>query len=521
MARGIARPRRTSSPRRAPRLRWTCRRVQIFRVPRSRPRRGPRPKSVALPAGPAVPATRAAGAAAGAPGKCVAATGSCAPIEGTCTAGSCGGCGGLGQTCCSSTCTAAGTACVSGVCARCGGVGDPCCARSTNSTAPIDPNTGRTSGVCSAPGLICGGTGRCVTCGNPNEPCCPDNSCGGAGCCFAGLCVGAGATCDQHRRYAEHGRNLRGGPLLLCGGRDQPCCGTGVTPPATNVGRSARAAVAGPAAGRARSAVRRPARDRRAAMATPARPVEHLSKSVEAPASLLPGPSVRAATAAWAAAATPRRFLPPSGTSFGLCQAGRCGCGRVGEPCCPQTNSGSDGRRTEMDSACSGGSFQQAGTCVECGGPARPAAPASAATEAGLACRGGSSSSSGEGVLSRRSAAAPRRALLPRDGHRPLQRHRHRLHGLYPGGPLREVRDCQPRTRGHVPCCGGNQCTDGSCCVTQASTFEAPYCVGANRNACGGGMAGTSAAGSCGGSGAAGRLAARAAIARQRPTCSG
>jgi hypothetical protein len=71
---------------------------------------------------------------------CVAAGQECTGtgVSGTCSAGSCGNCGAVGQPCCggtdgggfgagAGTCTASGSRCTNGSCAACGGEGGACC----------------------------------------------------------------------------------------------------------------------------------------------------------------------------------------------------------------------------------------------------------------------------------------------------------------------------------------------------------------------------------------------------------
>jgi len=137
-------------------------------------------------------------------GKCVAAGSSCAPLEGTCAAGSCGTCGGPGQPCCANaTCTAPLTRCngsgTGAVCAKCGSfAGDVCCLPTgTNPNNP--PYYPYATGVCPGTGVVCDNTnysgGRCTACGGPGQPCCAGASCSGGGCCYDNKCINPGENC--------------------------------------------------------------------------------------------------------------------------------------------------------------------------------------------------------------------------------------------------------------------------------------------------------------------------------------
>jgi hypothetical protein len=139
---------------------------------------------------------------------CVAAGDSCETggIPGTCGAGSCGDCGGVGQPCCpfmgTEQCTAGGAVCQDGACIECGDASEPCCF----------------AGKCHGASLSCAGT-TCAPCGGPTEICCtyypaPANACDGGGCCFVGTCVGDG----------QDPCGCQAGECTSCGAVGLPCC---------------------------------------------------------------------------------------------------------------------------------------------------------------------------------------------------------------------------------------------------------------------------------------------------------
>ena len=114
-------------------------------------------------------------------GACVP-SGSTCPTGGTCgtpTASSCGGCGGLGETCCSgSVCTAGWSTCSGGFCVECGAPGSPggCCMEATG-------------GYCGQ-GFVCmpGSPNQCIPCGASGQACCAGGSCNSGAACNGSTC---------------------------------------------------------------------------------------------------------------------------------------------------------------------------------------------------------------------------------------------------------------------------------------------------------------------------------------------
>lgn len=148
-------------------------------------------------------------------GTCTAAGSSCAHDLGTCAAGSCGTCGGLGQPCCqeaSSTpeCTAPGTLCDfvnTKICVACGQEKQPCCDYGGD--------------TCLTSHMVClltdaGGSMCTSACGGTDQPCCTSHVCDNGGCCLnddrPGTCVGS-PTCG-----------CTAGACTTCGAEGLPCC---------------------------------------------------------------------------------------------------------------------------------------------------------------------------------------------------------------------------------------------------------------------------------------------------------
>lgn len=171
-------------------------------------------------------------------GRCFAQGSGCGggrEIQGICKEGRCGGCGGIGQSCCTGgngigeSCLDPRTTCVSGptgrACRACGDVDQPCCAGEDE----------KLSGSGCSDGLICHGE-MCRKCNVPGTPrCCENGACAGQECCVGGLCVAEGKNCN--------GENLRE-PLFgicrtgrcRCGGLNEPCCGNLCDDPKTECG---------------------------------------------------------------------------------------------------------------------------------------------------------------------------------------------------------------------------------------------------------------------------------------------
>jgi hypothetical protein len=140
--------------------------------------------------------------------QCVGPGQSCGLVGGTCSNGSCGACGNLGQACCpGSRCTAPGVECLDGTCKSCGMPGQRCC----NASTCVEPGT-----ACSS------GTVTCVNCGEPGNPCCPGSTCKEGGCCFARSCIAQGAVCS--RGGGEPAGTCKAGRCSGCGQAGQKCC---------------------------------------------------------------------------------------------------------------------------------------------------------------------------------------------------------------------------------------------------------------------------------------------------------
>jgi hypothetical protein len=433
-------------------------------------------------------------------GRCVPSGGSCAPIEGTCQAGSCGACGGLGQTCCAgSTCTGAGTACLGSVCARCGGAGDPCCAPAAGSS---DTLGGRVRGVCSVENLVCGSAGRCVGCGNPSEPCCPGSACRDGSCCFADACVGSGQACGSSGSTGMPvGGTCSGGRCSACGGRDQQCCGFGTSGNCYEPNQTCRTGrctnCGGPGETCCPPTQTTPACTAGFICAASANLCQKCGGPGEpcCPGSTCSGANCCLAGRCHLAGDTCRI----DSVSFGVCQDGRCGCGKLSEPCCPQTAGFVQPRCTDPDTACTGGSFSSTGTCAKCGGPGAPCCPGQLCNEPGLACLG----SAGEGICQR--CGGPGELCCP--GTVRCNGSDTVCVGQSSSARCVKCGTASPTSGGRVPCCAGNQCRDGSCCVNEE--FNTPFCVAVNSSCLVvSGVCGSN--GSCGGCGGVGQ-----------PCCSG
>jgi hypothetical protein len=151
-------------------------------------------------------------------GSCIAPGQTCgqaSSLAGTCTGGSCSGCGNVNQPCCGSGYTATcgpGQTCQDSRCIRCGGAGETCC--------PADATTP----ACSS-GNTCGPDNTCLKCGGAGEACCPGNQCAAGGCCFTDRCVSPGTKCAyEGKTYGTCNETSCG-----CGSIGQPCCPGAVT----------------------------------------------------------------------------------------------------------------------------------------------------------------------------------------------------------------------------------------------------------------------------------------------------
>ena len=443
-------------------------------------------------------------------GRCLAETGVCLIGFGAiCRAGACGECGTLGQACCAGACTGPNTVCVGSVCAHCGAAGEPCCPRSDldPEAPPKDPLTGRIPGTCTAAGSICQGE-RCQPCGDPSQPCCGDGSCRGSACCHAGVCVGAGQACGAAAgapMVNPPGGFCQDGTCSACGGKDQPCCGAGPSASCHAPGQTCKGGRCGSCGGGGEVCC--------PGAGGPSCSHGFLCTAAVNICEKCGGPGERCcpdrACEQGGCCLGGRCFAEGDsclslGSAYGICEAGRCGCGGAGEPCCPGSSDAREPACVASGTACSAEAPGKAGSCVACGGLGAPCCPGQRCTDSGSVCvvtEGGSSTScqkcggpgevccygpspcsSPDTVCSQSTTGQPRRCI--------------RCGTASPASPVGGVQ---------VPCCGGNTCTDGSCCV---SSFNQSVCIGRGSSCLS--LPGTAAGmcgdnGSCNGCGAAGQ----------------
>jgi hypothetical protein len=258
--------------------------------------------------------------------RCVAPGDSCAPVAGTCENGACGACGSLGGPCCAGdACTQGGTRCEHLTCVRCGtAAGEACC------TFPSDVRSQILPGVCAGEGLTCADL-SCVACGGPREPCCAGYVCTGHRCCYSGACVEPGQNCGSGPMSSG---TCSGGYCTGCGRRDQACCGDG-----------AEACYESDlfCQGNRCGSCGRPGevccvpngRD------PPCLAGSTCSRGICAACGGPGEPCCRDTQCNGDNCCLAGRCFAPGDPcqvdfySYGACRAGRCGCGRDGEPCCP------------------------------------------------------------------------------------------------------------------------------------------------------------------------------------------
>ena len=419
--------------------------------------------------------------------RCVAEMGNCAPLAATCKAGSCGGCGGVGQICCSGACTGASTICEGTVCVRCGGAGEPCCASSPADSfaGAIDPRSGRVRAVCSGDGLVCGSNNRCLACGAPGQPCCGDGGCRGGGCCYGSACVAAGQSCGSlppgsGSNNVAPGGLCENGACTSCGRKDQPCCGTGAGASCHEPGQACKAGRCGSCGGPGELCC----------------PTNGPSPGCDHGYLCALGPNVCQKCGGVGEPCCPGGGCSGNGCClagrchgdgdgclvngvvFGACQSGRCGCGKTGEPCCPsfQTGVPVGPACSQPDATCSGYGAGKPGTCARCGVRGGPCCPGQRCTEAGAICLTGYPEPP-EGIC--QACGGSGEVCCPGT----IACNGADLLCLASAGRLRCTRcgTASPAVGPPVPCCGGNTCTDGSCCVTGPT--NTPFCAGIN-NAC-------------------------------------
>lgn len=428
-------------------------------------------------------------------------------------------CGEPGQSCC-------GGLCRNGCCAngRCVILGASC------SLATPPPGQG----------MVCGPSGRCMGCGGPDQDCCPgDQSCVAGGCCFAGKCIAPTQNCGSG---ADSSGTCVSGRCTGCGSSGQRCCGPSrptynqisVCYETREICTDDRCAPCGEAG--------QPCCRQGAPAA--ACSIGHICSGSSAPlgtcrkcggpgqpcctGDLCDGSSCCLLGRCFAAGAT----CVGGSQTFGTCMAGRCTCGRLKEPCCPQVaNAGSyDVRCIPSDTACSTPiNVQGAGTCEKCGGLGESCCSAYKCNDPGAGCvresrtserfvcqrcgqtgqpccpnspecasSGDTCGSSADGIdrcqpcgrIGRRCCpGSPRcteaNSICGSDDH------------CQACGTPTVMAPGVPKT----PCCPGNRCNQG-CCVSGAR--DLPYCVGQGQTcfeagpACGAG--GTCGPG-CGGQG--------------------
>ena len=147
-------------------------------------------------------------------GICAPQGATCAENLGVCFDRSCGGCGALGEPCCSAVneslygdpcginppgsagwwsgpaCSDPNTVCTDfdaqpNRCVPCGAAGQPCCEALNHASL----------GVCGSLQLVCGADGLCTaSCDHPGESCCEDNHCQDGSICM-GFMIGTYGTC--------------------------------------------------------------------------------------------------------------------------------------------------------------------------------------------------------------------------------------------------------------------------------------------------------------------------------------
>ena len=153
-----------------------------------------------------------------------------------------------------------------GTCAPCGGTGQPCCKGRGCANGGCCVGEEEDEQTCVAANATCGGgngtcmAGKCSACGNPAQQCCPGEicydsnhfcddddeecePCGAAGqpacpgnvCLVAGLChngaggcINTGAVCGTDAAKTCNADGTCGPAGMICGGLNQPCCGTGM-----------------------------------------------------------------------------------------------------------------------------------------------------------------------------------------------------------------------------------------------------------------------------------------------------
>jgi hypothetical protein len=478
-------------------------------------------------------------------GRCLENGSFCAPYPGVCTDGGCGGCGAPGQPCCgASRCTAPSSHCAPSAtssdlaCRRCGtAVGEPCC-------LPAGTSSDGWYGAlfCPGAGLACDATGsptRCVACGGPGQPCCPGARCTGGGCCYDGKCVPAGQDCDLD---AARGGFCSNGRCSTCGGDDQLCCGAAGSPDAVchSPGRSCQGNRCATCGGAGEQCCPDPGN-------------AHGSC----------GSGLVCGTA-WKSAAICQRCGGPGQSccgdgacaggncclagrcqaegdsclarmvSYGTCRAGRCGCGGKDEVCCPVFN----GRSvcTEPGTVCTGiVNAGDKGTCKPCGETGAPCCAGGTCRDPGAGClaQNGDPTCVACGDKDQRCCPGTNDRPLCKDTSLVCEPGADGLARCQPCGVAGSY-CCKAGTRSTcqepetvcadlgsgprcyrcgtasqdarlTPCCPGNICKDGSCCVGRtgrlANAFQqAPVCIGVGAS-CPGTSGSCDSGGSCGGCG--------------------
>lgn len=144
-----------------------------------------------------------------------------------------GSCGTTCQPCCpGDQCQNTGLWCVARVCSPCGGVGQPCCGNTCKAgNICIAVGATATCSACGAPGEIaCGTMPQCTSLDDEVIPLGPLDYCinnlstaqtGQPGERCATSCVDA-----KHACYTPPSSGNGSGLCVVCGGLDNPCCGT-------------------------------------------------------------------------------------------------------------------------------------------------------------------------------------------------------------------------------------------------------------------------------------------------------
>lgn len=182
-------------------------------------------------------------------------------------------------------------------------------------------------------------------------------------------------------------------------------------------------------------------------------------------------------------------------TSYGTCKSGRCGCGKLGEPCCPTSSFTTGTGCSTYDLACASASMTglPSSTCQACGKVGGPCCANSTCTDPGAQCLLGTTSTytckvcGGTNQPCCTTGTACKDAGTVCDSSSSLCK----ACGVA-GGPCCANYTCKDSSMicknsicslcgtDGAPCCGGNTCTSG-CCVSRFGSTYSPICVGSSK----------------------------------------